>query len=378
MKTYIAYFIVLAMLIFGCSKSEDESNNPGNTVSVDVDYSLVLSKESMLGGSLINANLESISINPDSGGFPDTALPQLSYKDGNEISFYRTLSSCNGTLSKYSFNTDSTTNTTIFEDIDACNLYITAIAHSQNKFFVAYEIPSTSKANYFFIRIVDGTNSDFNSNYTDISLDKKPLQLVFSGNKLFTLLWDEDETENFALSILDATTNTLIYEKNLGLHVQRIVKNSNEDILVSYPKSHSVINKNTFAIISEVRYLEGKEPNIGASSNNYFDGNRLFYQMQTELSPNYSNIPAVYDFSTNTAILYLYENLLSLEKREFEFKIEDTTLVAYDSKNDLILVGYKKKNNSNLGGLLRIKPAPNQKFIDNTDLPGVPYTIFFK
>jgi hypothetical protein len=98
--------------------------------------------------------------------------------------------------------------------------------------------------------------------------------------------------------------------------------------------------------------------------------------MPTELSPAYPHIPAVYDFGTNTATLYLYENLFSLEKLTLEYEIDDTTMVSFDAKNNLMLIGYRKKNQTHLGGLLRIKPAPDPKFIDNTNLNGVPRAIF--
>lgn len=370
--------MLFVALIFGCSKSVDDNSALGNSVSVDVDYEIVIQKEGALGSSLLRANLETVSIAPDPGNFPSMQLPQTTYIDGNEFSSYSTLSDCNGILNRYDFDNSTSENLVIFRDIDACELTVTAIAHGRNTFFVAYEVPSTSKDNFYYIRVIDSDNSDPDTNFTEIVLDKKPLQLVVSGNRLFILVFDEDETENFALAVMDGTTKQLIHEKNLGSGTQKIKKNAAGDILVSYPKLHTIINKSTLAIVSEVRYVEGTEPKIGSSANSHFDGNRLFYAMQTELSPNYPHIPAVYDFSTNTATLYAYENLLSLEKREFEFKIEDTSLVSYDSKNDVIVVGYKKKNSGNLGGLLRIKPEPNFKFMENTDLPGVPYAIFFK
>ena len=369
--------MLFVVLIIGCSKSEDDNFSPANTVSVDVDYAIVIQKDGELRSSLLNANLETISLNTDSRNFINILSPQVTYADGNELGSYSTLSNCNGVLNFHNFNTNNPINLEVFHDLDACELEIAAIAHNLNLFFIAYEIPSTSKDNFYYIRIIESNGSNPNTNFIDVAMDKKPLQLSFSGDSLFILLFDEDATEDYSLAILDGTTKQLIHQKNLGPTVQKIIKNTNGDILVSYPKQHTIISKSTFTVISDVRYLDGKEPKIGYSDNSYFADNRIFYSMQTELSPSYSKIPAVYDFATNTAILYLYENLLSLEEREFEFKIEDTSMVSYDSKNDLILVGYKKKNNSSLGGLLRIKPSPNLKFIDNTDLPGVPYTIFF-
>ncbi len=90
----------------------------------------------------------------------------------------------------------------------------------------------------------------------------------------------------------------------------------------------------------------------------------------------YPNIPAVYDFENNTAILYYYENFLSEQEQLVEFEIGDTSMVSYDAKNNLILIGYQKSGDPDKGGLLRIRPIPNPAFIDNIDLNGVPFQMY--
>ena len=90
----------------------------------------------------------------------------------------------------------------------------------------------------------------------------------------------------------------------------------------------------------------------------------------------YPNIPAVYDFETNTAFLYYYENFLSEQEQLVEFEIGDTSMVSYDAKNNLILIGYQKSGDPGKGGLLRVRPIPNPAFIDNIDLNGVPFQMY--
>lgn len=378
MKTYYAFFMLFAVALIGCSKSDGPTNGDVGIVGFDVGYSLLLSKQGALASSLLNANLETITVNSNDGPFENIPTPQHTYRDGSEMSFYTKNLNCSGEFTRFDFDTDTSVSFPVFTDIGNCGLSVIGIAHSQNFFFLAYELPQDGKEDQFFIRIVDATDPEENSNFIDILLDKRPLQLVSSKNRLFILVVDEAVTGKYSIIVFDTGTKGLVHEKNLGIDVQKIVKDHNGDIMVNYPQLHSVISSNTLAIISETRYLDGKETKFGNSPVGYFNGNRLYYPMETDIATIYPHIPAVYDFGTKTAILYLYENFLTLEERQFEFGIGDTTMVFYDAKNNLILIGYRKKADPNLGGLLRIKPAPDSKFIDNTDLDGVPQAVFFR
>jgi hypothetical protein len=51
-------------------------------------------------------------------------------------------------------------------------------------------------------------------------------------------------------------------------------------------------------------------------------------------------------------------------------------MVSFDAKNNLILIGYKKKGDNAKGGLMRIKPIPDPKFLDNVNLEGIPMALF--
>ena len=54
-----------------------------------------------------------------------------------------------------------------------------------------------------------------------------------------------------------------------------------------------------------------------------------------------------------------------------KYSIAQTTSIAYDEKNNYVLIGYQKKGQVDKGGILRITPAPDFKLIDNIDLEGV-------
>jgi hypothetical protein len=63
---------------------------------------------------------------------------------------------------------------------------------------------------------------------------------------------------------------------------------------------------------------------------------------------------------------------------EFEYKIGDTTMASYDDTNSIMLVGYQKIDDESKGGLLRIRLEPAPELLDNLDLEGVPYQLFYQ
>jgi hypothetical protein len=130
--------------------------------------------------------------------------------------------------------------------------------------------------------------------------------------------------------------------------------------------------------VQYIGYEEGKEPLFHGSEFNCFDDQgRLFYKRPNE-DGEQSNIPAIYDFANNLAILYFYENFLTASQLEFEYKIGDTTMVSYDDINNIMIVGYQKMDNENKGGLLRIQLEPTPKLLDNLDLDAVPRQLFYQ
>ena len=367
----------MAVLVMGCSKTEISTTTENDGPNVEADYSVLLTHNGLLSETLLNANAEVITRNPESSQFASTTLPEFTYRNGNTFSLYNSKPDCTGEFTKVDFSNFSTKRVSVFEDLQNCQLNVKSITHSNNAYFLAYAIPGTgAKETHYFIRTINTSAEEVS--FTDVELELEPKQIVFALDKVFILSLNAVEDDKFALVVLDTQSGMLIHEVNLDFNAQKIFKTTDNNIMVSYPELHLVINSNSMGIIETVRYNEGKEPKFGYSEVSFFDAlGNLYYPMPTdEAESNYPNIPGVYDFSTNTAILYFYENFLTETERQFEFEIGDTSMVSYDTANNLILIGYQKSNDANKGGLLRIKPIPEPAFIDNIDLDGVPVEIF--
>ena len=367
----------MAVFALGCSKTEDKPLTDNEGPNVEADYSILLTHDGILSETLLNANAEVITKNPAASQFESTTQPELLYRDGNIISLFNVKPDCTGELIKVDFSNYASKRVNVFEDLQDCQLAVKSLAHSNNAIYLAYTVPGTgAKETHYFIRTIDTSTEE--DSFTDLELDLEPKQIIFADNKVFILSVDLVEDDKFALVVLDTNSGMLIHEVNLDFDAQKLFKTVDNNILVSYPELHLVINSDSMGITETVRYNEGKEPKFGYTDVSFFDpmGN-LYYPMPTDLDETvYPNIPGFYDFNTNTAVLYYYENFLTTSEQQFEFEIGDTSMVSYDAANNLILIGYQKSGDVNRGGLLRIKPIPEPAFIDNIDLDGVPKEIF--
>lgn len=348
--------------------------NPPDSPEIKADYTLLLQKEGTLKSILLNADSEAITVNPADSPFPDVTFPELTYTDGHLLGLYQKKTPCEGRIMIYDFKEDQSGEMEIFTDLGDCSLSANAIARSADTFFVAYQLEITSKETAYFVRILDLDSDE--SEFTDIELDKKPVQMLVTNNRLFILTLDEEITDEYALSVMDMNTNLLIHEMDLGFDVRRIFKTPEMDVIVSYDELHTTLDSASMSF-EYTQYNEDTAPNFMESDFEYFDASgKMYYEMLSGSNSMYPFIPAVYDFDENLAILYAFENFLTQEQRDFEFEIERTSMVSYDEENGLILIGYKKSSDDGKGGLLRIKPIPDPEFIDNLDLEGVPFQIF--
>ncbi len=374
MQTYKLYAMLLACTLLGCSTSEQDQGTGVETgPGVEADYTMILAKNGQWSGALLNANLEHILLNNDGSSFNTTEAPLLTYREGTTFSLFKKKTECEGEVIIYDFGNGQEQTYKMFDDMGICKLNPKALAHSTSQLYIAYALwNEVSLKNDYFIRIIDRKTKAIK----DIPLDKEPLQLAFSNNRLFLLCLDAKVTGIHSLIVVDTQTEKQIHEMNLGLEAQEIAKNSNGNILVSFASMHIIIDSSLLKSISEVRYSEGKEPKFGVLTDGVFNDGKLYYWRPKETTGSVPQIPAVYEFAGNVATLYYYENFLTSAQLQFEFSIGETSMVSYDAKNNLILIGYRKSSNSKLGGLLRIKPAPEPKLIDNIDLEGVPYAVF--
>ena len=373
MKTYNVIYVLLALLVIGCSKSDEGTGGEKEEKSVDADYVALLTNGSTLTTQLLNASAEVITLNPAESALADKAIPQLTSINGTSFFQYHKKGDCSGEITMHDFATDKMEEIDLFSDLNDCMLTANAISFSDTALFIAYELEIDSKTYEYIVRIIDLNSSDFS--FVDVPLDKKPVDLALANNRLFILTHDIKVSDENYLSVMDLDVNSLILEKDLGSRARRIFRNMEDDIIISYDELHTTLNSSTMAVVY-TNYGEGTEPKFTSNTSDHFDlDGRLYYPVISESVSIYPEIPAVYDFSQNLTTLYAFENFLTEAKRDFEFEIETATAINYDKENDIILIGYKKLDKQE-GGLLRIKPAPEPAFIDNIDLDGVPYEIF--
>ncbi len=373
MRTYKLFGLLTAcLIIFSCSKSDEEGGEGVPNPGADADYTLLLNSGGSLSGQLLNANADLITLNPAEAGFETMGRPDLSYRDGNAISFYDKKGDCSGMFSKYNFETDSQKEQLLFEDLGDCGLTAYAIAHSENKIYVAYGVAVNATNTDYFIRIVD-LGSDALS-FEDISIDKKPQELVFTNNRLFILTLDEAVSNENFLSVMDSVANALIIEMKLGFDAKRLIKKDDGNLIIAFDELHGLMDSQTLSV-TYVSYQEDLQTRFRDSEFHSFDlTGKMYYIMDPEDRADYPLLPAIYDFTDNLIVLYDYEQFLTEQERNFEYEIETTTMVDFDDKNGYLLIGYKKIGVEK-GGLLRVRTGAKPAVIDNLDLEGVPYAI---
>lgn len=373
MKTYYSICTLLAIFIMSCSKSDNGPSDDFTNTSLDADYVTLLSKDGLLKPQLLNANGETIGLNPAETSLSEKTTPDLSLVDGTQFLQYHKDGNCGGQITKHDFKDDTTNGIAVFTDLNDCELIATAIAQADDLLFISYVVTSSSPDDYL-VRIVDLSTSEFS--YDDVILDKKPIGLTVANNRLFILTIDELITDENSLSIMDISNNDLIHEMGLGYSVRRIFTDVQDNVIISYDELHTTVDSATMAF-EYTQYESSTAPGFSTAETSRFDvDGRLFYPMNPGSNSIYPLVPAIYDFSEKLVILYAYENFLTEAKRDFEYEIETTSAVGFDEKNGLMVIGYKKLESATKeGGLLRIRLEPELAFIDNIDLDGVPVEI---
>ncbi|MFH6604149.1 hypothetical protein ACEZ3G_11720 [Maribacter algicola] len=372
MKTYRIIYAVLALAVFACSKSNGIEDTP-KAIGASADYTLLLSSNGLLKAQPLNATKEALTINPGESPFLDRVMPQSTFKKGSVLSMYQKTTACGGEFMKYNFNDHTSTLFEVFADLGSCDLNVTAIAHSETSNFIAYSVGTDEEVGHF-VRVLDATGSGF----VDVELTKAAIQLAITNNRLFILNKDEEVTGEYGMTVMDLASNGLIRDVNLGYDVGKILVGKDGNLVIGYDTLHTVMNPQTFEV-QYVNYQSGLEPKFANSNTAQFDANgKLYYERPPIGESAQAYIPAIYDFSTNTGYLYIYQNFLTGEQIDFEYEIGDTTMVGFDEKNGFMLIGYRKAGSTTKGGVLRVKPVPEPAFIDNIDVDGIPYDIYVK
>ncbi len=374
MKTYGILYALLAFVVFGCSSSEvtdipkEEEENFYNA-----DYVLLQSNNDQLSVQLLNATESTMNLSGAQSTFENVLLPEITFRKGTTFAYYSRLNECSGQVTIHDFKDDSANTYALFGDLVECILNTTSIAIKDGILYVSYVVEETAKISKYYVRAIDLAIEE--DNFIDIELDKKPLQMDYANGRLFVLTIDLEITDENSLSVIEMGSQTLIHEIGLGYDVERIFTDTDQNMIISYQELHTVLNSITMGV-QYISYEDGKEPMFYSSKSNSFDSTgRLFYiRPETE----FSGIPAIYDFADNLALLYYYANFLTASQLEFEFNIGKTTMVGYDDINNVMLVGYQKKDDESKGGLLRIQLEPEPEFLDNLDINGIPYAVFYQ
>ncbi|MCP4974965.1 MAG: hypothetical protein GY931_02275 [Maribacter sp.] len=378
MKTYSIIYALLALVVIGCSESSDsqlieEIEEKENFFNAD--YILLQESSGVLSAQLLKSSETRIDLSPAESTFSDVPYSDILFSKESIFANYTKLTDCSGQVTIHDFSDDTSNIVTVFNDLIDCNLSVTSIAVESNKLYISYVLEETSKINTYFVRAIDLPTSE--DNFIDVELDKKPLDMVFTNNRLFVLTIDLEITDENSLSVIEGASTTVIHEINLGYDVEQIFADTNQNMIISYQELHTVLNTSTIGV-QYIGYEDGKEPMFYDSNFNCFDDQgRLFYKRPND-DDIHLNIPAIYDFGNNLAILYFYENFLTPSQLEFEYKIGDTTMVGYDDANSIMLVGYQKTDDESKGGLLRIQLEPTPELLDNLDLNGVPHQIVYQ
>lgn len=377
MKTYRLLLTLGVLALLGCSKSEgfDETSVEENVIG-NASYNLVLRNNGQLSFLNVYAEKDHQPLVESNSKLSTTVLPDLSYWEDNKWVTFERNAYCKYSVSVFDLSSSQVQNYSLFKDISDCSVTVQAILTVEDKLYLAYDKEETSKVSNSYVRVYNDYKA--NDTFYDIALTHPPKDMAFANDRLFVLTLDILDSGKNALSVINTKADIIIHNQLLSFDARRIFRGPQESIIVSYDHLHTTINSTTLSN-SNTMYGEGIEPNFKQASSLRLDSEgKLYYDMPGGAHSYYPTISAVYDFEANSAVLYAFENFLTEAQRNFEYEIERTTMVSYDEENNLLLIGYEKKDKLNKGGLIRLKPAPNPKFIDNINLSGIPHAIYIQ
>ena len=372
MKTYnIVAIYIMALIFVACEKSSEESVEE-IAVEIPANYTVFLSSGNELNAVVLGNSDGELVVKKSVASIIDIPSTYLKFRDSDEISLYYQ-SNCDANIQLYNAVSNTAISNEIFKDLDPCSIEVTAITHSAELVFIAYERELDGKDKQNVVRVISLSNNT--DNHIEITLDKKPVDLITSSNRLFVLTLNEFVTDEYHLSIFDLNTNQQIIELDLGYNALKLFKNSSDQIIISYPELHTTLDPVSLDK-TYTTYGDSSEPDFITTNDSFFDSSGKMYYQKYIPNADINMVPAIYNFQTNNTTVYLFENFISESDLSVKYKIATATSIGYDEHNNYMLIGYQKKDKINKGGILRITPAPDFNIIDNIDLDGVPQTIF--
>ena len=169
MKTYFYTCMFIACFSMGCSE-EGVGDKIDESPRLMADYTVLLQKDGVLKTTLLNADSDGITVNPAQSDFEEGPAPELIYRNGSKMGFYMPKEDCSANIVVHNFSDDAVVHTTVFTEDLNCDLHVKSIAFSGNKALVAYVVPSDTKKDGYFLRILDLTVSP--SSFIDVALTK--------------------------------------------------------------------------------------------------------------------------------------------------------------------------------------------------------------
>tara|TARA_R110002051_G_scaffold56046_9_gene104008 strand:+ start:4143 stop:5267 length:1125 start_codon:yes stop_codon:yes gene_type:complete len=372
MKTYnLVVCFVLAFSYVSCDKSST-INSEIEENGIAANYTVFLSGNDQLNAVQLSTFNDELVVDSELSTFTSIPSRYKKFRTSTDISFYYT-SNCQGYIQRYNAINDDVQVLDVFSNIDPCTIDVTSIAHTDQYVMIAYEMELLGKDKQRAVRIF--SNNETSESYMELNLDKKPIDLISSRNRLFVLTLNEFVTDEFHLSVFDLTSNEELIELDLGFNANKLFKNGLEQVIISYPELHTTIDPITLNK-TYTNYGENTEPGFMTSKDSYLDSKGTMYFIKDSPTSTVHTVPAIYDFQTNNTVVYLFENILSETELNVKYNIGSTSAIAHDDNNKYMLIGYQKKNQTSKGGILRVSTAPEFKIIDNIDLDGVPQSIF--
>jgi hypothetical protein len=361
----------MVLCFVACEKSSIVSSEE-ITIETPANYTVFLSSSNKLNAVVLGTSDDELIVKNSVASFTEIPSEYVKFRDSDKISFYYA-SNCEANIQLYNAANNTANSFQVFQDLEPCAIEVTAITHTTELIFIAYKRELLGKDMQNVIRIVSLNNAT--ENHIDITLDKKPVDLITSSNRLFVLTLNEFVTNEYHLSVIDLNTNEQIIELDLGYNALKLFKNNSEQVIISYTELHTTLNPISLEK-TYTTYGDNTAPDFITTKDSFLDSSGKMYFQKVIPNSVIDMVPAIYDFQTNNTVVYLFENFLTESDINVKYKIASTTSIGYDELNNYMLIGYQKKDEENKGGILRITPAPNFKIIDNIDLEGVPQSIF--
>lgn len=374
MKTYT--FVAVLMMAFSfvaCEKSNETS--PDELPSgFAVNYTVLVKSNDRLNTQFLGSTDAGLVVKNEGSTFSEIPSNALKYRSSDRMSCYFT-TNCKAKVQLYHVANDVSTILEVFNDLNVCSITVTAISQTNDYLILSYVRELAGKERQMMVRFISLISES--PEFIDIPLDKRPVDMITSSDRLFVLTLNEFVTDEFHLQVIDMTSKESLMELDLGRKAAKLFKNNDGDVIIGNPELHTTLNPATLDK-SYTMYGENTDPGFLTTNDSFMDSYGKLYFQKTIPSGVIQTVPAIYDFQKNKTVVYLYENFLSEAELKVKYNIAATTSIGYDEQNDFVLIGYAKNNQLGEGGILRIRPTPNFKIIDNIDLAGIPQTIFVK